>query len=173
MFLELIATFVAGFAGAGVVLLVNKILGGRLPRWMLPVGAGATMLLTTIFSEYGWYSRTANALPEGIVVAETVVNQSFYRPWTYVRPFIERFVAVDVATIRTHPDQPGIKLAETYFFGRWSATNRLPVLADCVDPRRAALADAISFEQDGNVLGADWVKVPEADPLLKTICGAS
>ena len=33
MFVELIAAFVAGIAAAGVVMLVNRLLGGRLPRW--------------------------------------------------------------------------------------------------------------------------------------------
>ena len=47
MVFELIATIVAGFAGAGVALLLNKIFGGRLPRWIMPVAAGAAMLATT------------------------------------------------------------------------------------------------------------------------------
>ncbi len=173
MFLELVATLVAGIAGAGLVMLVNKALGGRLPRWFAPVAAGAAMILTTISSEYGWYSRTTNALPEDVVVAETVESKTFYRPWTYVWPFIERFVAVDKATIRTHPEQPGVKLAEVYFFGRWSPVNKLPVLADCPGSKRAALIDGITFEDGGTVKGADWIGVPEGDPIVTTICGES
>ncbi len=37
MFFEMVATLVSGFAGAGVVLLLNKISGGRLPKWAMPV----------------------------------------------------------------------------------------------------------------------------------------
>ena len=40
MFWELIATLMAGFAAAGVVLLLNKILRGRLPKWAMPIAAG-------------------------------------------------------------------------------------------------------------------------------------
>jgi hypothetical protein len=173
MFLELIATFIAGLAAAGLVMLVNKVLGGRLPRWLTPVGAGAAMILVTISNEYGWYSRTTDTLPEGVVVAETGESSAFYRPWTYVWPITERFAAVDTKTTRSHLGQPGIKLADVYFFGRWSPVTKLPVLADCTGLRRAALADGITFQEDGVVSGADWIEVGADDPLVSTICGES
>jgi len=172
MFVELIATFVAGIAGAGLMLLLNRTTGGRLPRWLVPVAAGFAMLLTTITSEYGWYSRTKQTLPDGLVIAQTAENQALYRPWTYAKPFVDRFVAIDTVTIKSHPDQPGLKLAEAYFFGRWAPINKLPVLADCPGQRRAALADGISFEDSGQVSGADWISVPAGDPVVSAICGA-
>ncbi|GGB34282.1 hypothetical protein GCM10011316_02970 [Roseibium aquae] len=172
MFVELIATLIAGLAGAGLVMLANLMIGRRLPRWFAPVGAGAAMLATTISSEYGWYARTTETLPEGLIVAETVENRALYRPWTYVKPFVERFVAVDTVTLRNHPDQPGLKLADVYFFGRWAPVHKLPVLADCPGSRRAALADGISFGTSGQIEGADWIQVPPADPVVRTICGA-
>ena len=108
MFLELIATFIAGIAGAGLLMLLNRVLGGRLPRWLIPVAAGAAMLLSTISSEYSWYSRTSGPLiDEGFEVAQTVESKAMYRPWTYAKPYIDRFVAVDVATAQRNPDQPG------------------------------------------------------------------
>ena len=55
MFLELLAVIIAGFAGAGVMMLVAKLAGNRLPRWLVPVAAGAAMLGTTISSEYSWF----------------------------------------------------------------------------------------------------------------------
>lgn len=171
MFVELIAAFVAGIAAAGVVMLVNRVLDGRLPRWFAPVAAGLAMIATTISNEYGWFSRTKETLPDGIVIAQTIENKALYRPWTYVKPFVERFVAVDVKTIRTHPERPDERLGETYFFGRWAPVNKLTVLADCARNRRAALADAISFEEGGAVSGADWIHVPADDPIVSTICG--
>ncbi|WP_068310376.1 hypothetical protein [Polycladidibacter hongkongensis] len=172
MFVELIATFVAGIAGAGVVLLLNHVLKGKLPPWLAPVAAGAAMLLATISSEYGWYSRTAESLPEGMVVAQTVESKAFYRPWTYVKPYVERFVAVDVATMQQHPEQPELRLAQVYFFGRRSPINKIPVLVDCVQGRRAALTDNISFRDNGAISGADWVTPAAADPMIASICKA-
>ena len=42
MFLELLAVIFAGFAGAGAMLLLTRVT--RLPKWLIPVGAGAAML---------------------------------------------------------------------------------------------------------------------------------
>lgn len=170
MFLELIATFVAGFAGAGIVLLLNKLLGGRLPKWLMPVAAGLAMIATTISSEYGWFPRTKGNLPEGMQIIETVQNKAFYRPWTYITPFTERFVALDTPSIQTHDAHPDWRLADIYLFGRWSPVHKIPVLADCTGLRRAALTDAITFNDDGSVTGADWITVQETDATLGAIC---
>lgn len=172
MFVELIATLVAGLAGAGLVLLLNRVLGGRLPRWFAPVAAGAAMIATTIANEYGWYDRTRQTLPEDVVVAQTVESKAFYRPWTYIVPFVERFVAIDMASLQTHPAQPGLRLVEAYFFGRWSPVNRLPVIADCLALKRAALVDGVSFEDEGGVDGVTWTHVSAEDPIVSTVCKA-
>ncbi|WP_068089005.1 hypothetical protein [Polycladidibacter stylochi] len=172
MFIELIATFVAGVAGAGLVFLLNHLLKGRLPRWLAPVAAGVAMLLATISSEYGWYSRTKASLPEGLVVAQTIESQAIYRPWTYVKPFVERFVAIDQATIQHHSAQPDLRIAQAYFFGRWAPLNKLPIATDCASGQRAALSDAITFENDGTIKGVDWVKAPANDPIIEAVCGA-
>jgi hypothetical protein len=171
MFLELIATVFAGLAVAGVVLLINKLAGG--PRWIVPVAAGLGMIGTTIASEYGWYERTEASLPEGLTVAQTVENRSFYRPWTYARPYVERFVAVDAASVRENPDFPGQRMVDLYFYGRWSPVNKLPVLLDCATARRASLADGVEFDGSGAVANADWVSVPVDDPVLRTGCEVS
>ncbi|MEL6586285.1 MAG: hypothetical protein AAFY65_15515 [Pseudomonadota bacterium] len=170
MFFELIATFVAGIAGAGVVLALNRALGGRLPRWLTPVAAGAAMIALTISNEYTWFGRTTATLPDGLDVATTVEEQSFLRPWTKVWPYTKRFVAVDTGTARTHPDQPGQRLVDLYFFGRWSPVNQAPVLFDCPGARSALLIDGAAFAKDGSVTNADWEKVPPDDPILTLVC---
>ncbi|OIQ36220.1 MAG: hypothetical protein BM558_14130 [Roseobacter sp. MedPE-SW] len=171
MFLELIAVIFAGIAVAGVVMLANSATGGHLPRWLAPVAAGLAMIGVTIASEYSWYSRTAANLPEGLVIAETVETRSFYRPWTYVVPLSERFVAVDLATRRSHPDQPDQHLAEVFFFGRWAPISQLSILTDCAAWRRAVVEAEARFAQDGAVAGVNWVSPPVDDPLLTISCG--
>ena len=111
MLFELIAAIVAGFAGAGVILMANKLLGGRLPRWLTPAGAGLAMLAMAIVNEYGWYPRTVGGLPEGLEVATTAEDRAIYRPWTYVVPFVTRFLAVDTATMRTNDALPGQRIS--------------------------------------------------------------
>ncbi|SFL88004.1 hypothetical protein [Shimia aestuarii] len=172
MFLELVATFIAGLAGAGLMMLINRLTGRRLPKWLTPVAAGAAMIAATISSEYGWYDRTRDTLPEGFSVVQTVESKAFYRPWTYAWPYTERFVALDTASVRTNQNLPDMRMADLFFYGRWSPLNRMTVMVDCVENRRAPLVDAIEFNDNGEVIGADWIPVAETDPLLTSICEA-
>jgi len=173
MFWELIATLMAGFAAAGVVLLLNKILRGRLPKWAMPIAAGGAMIAMAIYNEYGWYPRTLGGLPEGFEVVETVEKRSWFRPWTYVRPFTERFVALDAPSVKTHEAYPDQRLADIYLFGRWAPVHRLPVLVDCAGGRRAALTDGVGFEDSGAVVGADWTVAPQDDAIVSALCGGA
>ncbi|MGR3272189.1 hypothetical protein DU478_12625 [Thalassococcus profundi] len=162
MFLELIAVAVAGFAGAGAIMALRLVLGDRLPRWLVPVGAGLAMLAATISSEYNWFSRTAGALPEGVVVADSVTDTAPWRPWTYLVPLTDRFVAVDTGNLVQNEEQ-GLYMADLYFFGRWKPVQSVQMMIDCADGRRAdpALGD-----------GSDpvWRDVGSEDPIVRTVC---
>ncbi|MCB1310968.1 MAG: hypothetical protein KDK29_03335 [Sedimentitalea sp.] len=173
MFLELIATVFAGLAMAGVVMLVNRLTGGRLPRWTAPVAAGLAMLATTISNEYSWYSRTTEGLPEGLTVAQAVESRRAYRPWTYLVPYVDRFVALDEASLQRHPALPDQRIADLYFFGRWSPVKKMPVLFDCAGHRQASLMDGVEFDPDGQVSDAAWIRVEAGDPVLTAVCEVS
>ena len=172
MFLELIAVVVAGIAAAIFIFALSHLFGGAWPRWLMPVAAGLAMLGATISLEYGWYARTTANLPEGFVVAEAVESPAIYRPWTYLLPFVTRFNAVDTANFRTHKAVPGQRIAEVYFYGRWSPLNRVSVLFDCEGQRRAPLVEGVTFNEDGSITGTGWAQVTAEDPLLATACAA-
>lgn len=173
MFLELIATVFAGIAMAGVVMLATRLTGGKLPKWLTLAGAAGAMISMTIFMEYSWYGRTTESLPDGVEVAHVIENRSLYRPWTYLVPYVERFVAVDTTSLQRHPDIADQRMAELYFFGRWSALQRAPVLVDCTGFRRATLIDGMMFDASGEVSDAPWILVGENDPVLVAVCGVT
>lgn len=173
MFIELIATIVAGFAGAGLAMVLNIISGRRLPRWIVPIGAGLAMLATTIVNEYTWFDRTVEGLPEGLTIAQTVDEQSWVRPWTQAFPYTKRFVAVDIANARRNQSLPAQRLADLYFFGRWSPVNKAPMLFDCAAGRTALLIDGAQFAADGTISNAEWQTASAADPLLEIACGGA
>lgn len=170
MFIELIATVFAGIACAGIVLLVNITVGRRLPKWLAPVAAGVGMLGMTVSNEYTWFDRTAERLPDGVEVAMTVEERSWLRPWTRIWPYTKRFVAVDTGTARTNDNLPDQKLADLYFFGRWSPVNQTPMLFDCAVAQSALLIDGATFAEDGSITDADWQTMPADDPILTTVC---
>ena len=166
MFLELLGVIVAGIAGAGVMLAISKLTGNRLPKWFVPVAAGIAMLGTTISSEYSWYSRTSSGLPDGLQVVQTVESKAFYRPWTYVVPYIDRFVAVDQANLRENSETPDLFLADLYFFGRWTTVQSVEVMVNCTTGQRAdpALGDGSA---------PVWRDVTADDPIVTGVCQRS
>lgn len=165
MFLELIAVAVAGFAGAGAIMALRLVLGDRLPRWLVPLGAGLAMLAATVSSEYGWYARTRDALPDGLTVVTHVDSQMLYRPWTYVIPLTDRFVAVDMANLARN-DETGTYMATLYFFGRWKAVQSVQMMIDCAAGRRAD-----PTQGDGS--DPVWRDVGPDDAIVKTVCTGS
>ncbi|WP_432256795.1 hypothetical protein [Limimaricola sp. AA108-03] len=173
MFLELLGVIFAGVTGALVVYAANRATGGRLPRWLMPAVAGLAMIGATISLEYSWYDRTAAALPEGLVVADTVEERALYRPWTYLVPYTDRFVAIDRTSLQTNPDRPGERIANIYFFGRWAPLRQLPVAFDCTQGRRAALVEGAGIAADGRIEGADWMQASPGDPLLAAACAGT
>ncbi len=170
MFFELIGTIVAGVAAGILVWAINRLLKGRLPGWLAPVAAGAAMLVATISSEYGWFDRTTATMPSGFVVAESISESTFYRPWTYAFPLTTRFVAVDQQSIRTNPAVPDQRIVDIVFYGRWSRTARIPVLLDCAGGRRADIVDGVEFSESGEVANAVWRDLTADDPILREGC---
>lgn len=171
MFLELIGTIFAGFAFAGIVLVLNKLTGGRLPRWATPVAAGLGMIGMTIASEYSWYDRTRDTLPDSLEVVQEVESRAIYRPWTYAVPFVDRFAAIDTVSVRTNQQVPDQRLVDLYFFGRWAPVSKLPVAVNCAENRRASLADGANFSEDGNLIGVEWISAEPDDPVIEATCG--
>lgn len=170
MIFELIGTIFAGAVTALVVWALNRTFKGRLPGWLVPAAAGFAMLLATVSSEYSWYSRTQATMPEGMVVADAVEEKTFYRPWTYAKPFISRFVAVDLVTIRTHPSQADQRIVDLVIYGRWAKTAKVPILFDCANNKRADIVDGIEFGADGNVINAKWRTLKSDDNILRAAC---
>ena len=172
MFLELFATLVMGLGVAGLVMLANKVLRGRLPRWTVPASAGIAMIAFSIWSEYSWYPRTADSLPEPIVIAWTNSVSAPWKPWTYVLPQTTRFVAVDTASIRTNDALPGQRMVHLYLMGRWATGQQIRILLDCPGARRVDLLENVAMDANGAVDPDAWVTMDPADPVLTTACRA-
>lgn len=172
MAFELIAAVVFGFGTAGIAMLLRKIAPSLIPRFVVPASAGLAMLGFTIWSEYAWFDRQASSLPAGVEVATTAATASPLRPWTYVRPFVNRFIAVDVGGAKRHEKAPGQVLVDLYVFERYAPTARVPLLVDCAAARRADIADGAVFKDDGAFADVVWREVGAEDPLVRTACAA-
>lgn len=170
MFFEFVATIATGFGLAGIAILLNRLTGGRLPRWLVPVTAGAGMIAFTIWSEYSWLARTTQSLPEGVVVASASEERMAYRPWTYIKPLSTRLIAVDLRRIRTNPALPDQRMVPVVAMGRWRAGIEVDAVFDCAANRRADVVDGVSMADDGSLTGATWISLPADDAVLRAAC---
>lgn len=171
MLLEFIAIVAAGFALAGVALMLNVILGKRLPGWTFPAAAGVGMLAMAIWLEYSWLDRATTNLPEQIEVASTNQSRSWHRPWTYVVPLVDRFIAIDHRFDRRNPALPDHVLTQVLLIGRWQPSRQFGVMFDCVGYRRADMVDEVVFADDGSLRNARWRQLDADDGVLRAACG--
>lgn len=170
MFVELIGVIFAGIAMAGAVMLLNRLLGGRIPKWMMPVAAGLAMIGATVSNEYTWFERTQAGLPEGIEVVARFEKKGLLRPWTYARPYVDKFAALDRQSLREHAEQPDMKLLDLLLFGRWAAVQKVPMVFDCKAGAQAALIEGAEFALGGALPNTDWFTPPAGDPVQSAAC---
>jgi hypothetical protein len=170
MALELIAAVVAAFAMAGIALILRKLSGQRLPRWIIPVAAGAGLLGFTVWSEYDWFSRVSAELPTGVEIVDAPKVTMPIRPWTYVAPLTTRFTAIDHRATVSPPDNPDLLVAREIVYARWIGAAERLVIVDCAGDRQALLAPGVSPDGQGGLTGADWVDVGEDNAFQRAAC---
>ncbi len=170
MFLVLIAAMSSAFAGAGIAYALRRLLGERIPKWFVPAGAGLAMILTTISLEYGWARGVMATLPEGTVMVVTREQQAAWQPWTYVKPWIKGFVAVNPADIVETMDGSGQWVVQTLIHERWQPAIIKPVLVDCETPARAEISPDTRFDAAGRAENVSWFTVTADDPLIVASC---
>ncbi len=173
MIFEFIGTVMAGLAAGMLAWAIRRFSPARIPGWLIPVAGGAAMIATTISNEQGWYTRVTDQLPPTFVIAQTVEETAFYRPWTYLQPMTTRFIAVDTNSVRQNATVPDQRIVEVYFFGRWAPTHKVPVLFDCAGARTASLIDGADFAADGTVANASWEAMAADDPVFRAACGSA
>jgi len=173
MLIEWIATVALGFGAAGVVMILRRFAGNAIPRFATPAAAGLAMLGFSIWSEYSWFPRTTAALPPEVVVTGSHAEASGFRPWTYVVPFVNRFSAVNRASIRRNERVPGQVMIDMLLISRHAPVVKLPLLIDCAGPRRADIVDGVTFDADGAAVGADWRPLAPDDLLAGAVCGGA
>ena len=171
MALELIAAIVAAIAMAGIAMMLRKLSRGRLPKWIVPLAAGAGLLGFTVWSEYDWFSRVAGELPAGVIVVSADAGASPLRPWSYLVPMTTSFVAMDTNATVAHPDAPTLRLARLFSFVRWQGASEGLMIVDCAGGRQVFLTAGILVTPTGEVTGGDWVIAGPDQPIHQAACG--
>ena len=169
MALELIAAIALALGTAGIVILLRKLSGGRIPKIMLPASVAIALVSFAVWGDYSWSARTVAAMPERVSLVETVSHSNAWRPWTYAFPVTERFVAADMGGLRRNGETPDLVLVDLLFIERRMDTRRQPVLVNCRKAETALVSGG--GDLDPTRLGSlDWTPLPARNRLNDMVC---
>ncbi|WP_323752842.1 hypothetical protein [Marinobacter sp.] len=168
MFWNFVATILCGLGAAGIALGIRAITAKKAPRWIIPVFAGLGMLGYLVYGEYSWYDHKQSLLPDEAVVVDTEREQLFFRPWTFVFPYVTAFSAVDVESIARDTEDTQIVRFTLYRFEQTvtDAVSHRVHLINCQTQELVPLASNGSPRVD------NMKRLNNNDPLLNTVCGA-
>lgn len=173
MLFNLIGTFIVGIAAAGSIMLTFRLLRRPAPRWLLPTAAGAAMLGFHLWNEYTWFDRTAMALPDHVVVAQHYTYETPFQPWTLLMPRINRFSALDRASIRRNDQAPDYVMADVFLVTRLAQTAKVTQIYDCGQARRTEVSASSTIDEHGLPVDATWTASEADEPLFKLVCEQS
>ncbi len=170
MLFNLLGVVFAGVAAAGVVHLVFRMLRRRPPSWLMPAAAGFAMFGFHLWNEYTWFDRVARGLPDEIAVVESYDYANAIQPWTLLRPRIDRFTAVDRASIRRNDRAPGYVMADLLLVRRLDPTARVTQLVDCRDGRRTDIGRSTAVDERGLPIDATWTEAARDGGVFRLLC---
>ena len=170
MIIEFLAIIMAGFGGAGTVLILRRLSRGLLPEWLLPAGIAAAMLSMVIYMEYSWAERFQAGLPEEVHVATKNESRIWYRPWTYVVPLTNRITLVDNRVRQWNRANPDLVLTGIILQERWAMRFGFKSLFDCAEARRADVTEGTTLDEEGLPANVEWYQLAADDPFLRIAC---
>ncbi len=166
MFWTLVATVICGLGAAGIALGIRTATRNKAPRWIIPVFAGVGMLGYLIQGEYTWYDHKKAQLPEEAVVVSTQNEGIFWRPWTFVFPYVTSFTTVDTKSISRDSDNQNVVRFTLYRFEQ--------KMTDAVSHRihiiNCATQELVPLGSDGMPRVDNLKMLASGDPLLETVC---
>jgi len=171
MLFHLLATFMIGVLAASVAFVLMRLTKGWLPRYVIPIAAGASMIAYNIWNEYTWFQRTSAALPPSFVVAEVAPPSSTpFSPWTYVFGRIQSFKVLDKRSVRTNPKRPGFAIVELYRFERLTPPQKINRIIDCAGHQSAEITAKTKVDRDGFPTNVTWAPLGAHSRLLQLVC---
>ena len=110
---------------------LSKYLKINLPKFLLPMLAGISLLSFQAYLRYTWGDRTIDALPEEIVLLKEYRHSNVFEPWTYLVPRVSHMIAADTRQTRHNDLHPEIILGETVMIQEHQPTLNMTVMEDC------------------------------------------
>ncbi|MBT00660.1 MAG: hypothetical protein CMI01_18625 [Oceanospirillaceae bacterium] len=167
MIWNLVATLFAGLGAAGIALILRSLSRKKLPKWIIPVFAGAGMLAYSIYIEYTWFEFKSSKLPEGAVVVAENAPAMLWRPWTYLFPMTSGFTVLDTNSVAVK-EIAGDPVAQFTLYRFEKAhvdqVRHDPYLLNC------AKREMVRLNEEGQPMAGSLKQLPANDRLLNEAC---
>lgn len=161
-----IATIFSGLGAAGIALAIRAVTRKKAPKWLIPVFAGAGMLGFLIYSEYIWFDLKQSQLPDGVVIVGTETEGIFWRPLTFIAPYVTAFTAVDTQSIERSDDNTDVVSFTLYRFEQKlteSVSHRVHIL-------HCRNRELVQLDPQGRPLINGMKRLDSSDSLYQTVC---
>ncbi|MFY0663809.1 MAG: hypothetical protein JXQ97_04245 [Natronospirillum sp.] len=170
MIWHLVALAICGLGSAGIALLLRKLTRQKLPRWIVPLFAGAGMLAYQIHFEYSWFDHKQSQLPAGSVVVSSEAGTVFWRPWTFFFPMTTQFSVIDAGNLR-FSDTTGERVVQfvQYDFEK----QYIDVVTYNTYLLNCTTADLIPLTSDGMPNVGRLQTMSRSDARYNTVCAAA
>lgn len=166
MLWHLIAAIFAGLGSAGIAMMLRKLSGQRLPRWIIPVFAGLGILGYQIYQEYNWFEHKQQQLPPEAQVISSEQRSMVWRPWTFMFPITNAFTVIG-DSIASESGNNDVVSFQLYHFERAypDRVSHHPSLLNCRTRELVPLE-----KQDGRPLVNDMRRLDKDSVLYRHLC---
>jgi hypothetical protein len=171
MFWTLVTVFIAGFAGAGIGYLLRTITRKKLPKGIVPICAGLTMIVATVGQEYSWENGVRSTMADDLVIISTREQQAWYQPWTFIQPWVRGFISYSPSETVETAEGSGIYAVQLRIQERWQPQMVRPALVDCPNALWTDITAEMTFTDAGQPIDARWLEEQSDFPIVDAVCG--
>jgi hypothetical protein len=157
-------------AVCGPVWAIARYLRVDLPKFVLPMLAGISLLTFNAYMRYTWGDRVAAAFPPEVVVLHEYRFSSLFEPWTFLYPRVSHFIAADTTQTRTNADHPEIVMGATVMMQEHQETLNMTVLVNCMQKQVAVLPTRQIAEGQNPLDLAQWTAGKEFPYMIDFYC---
>lgn len=149
---------------------IAKYLRISLPKFLLPMVAGITLLSFNAYMRYTWGDRTIEAFPQEVVVLKEYRSSTLFEPWTFLVPRVSHLIAADATQTRVNPAHPDIIMGATVMVQEHQKTLNMTVMVNCYAGEVAVLpTDQITAGQNPLDV-AQWTNQAEFPFITEYYC---
>lgn len=167
MLWTILAIVVAGLGAAGIAMLLRKLSGNRLPKWIIPALGGLGMLSYQIYYEYSWFEHQLQRQPAESVLVASETGEVFWRPWTFFWPMTTAFTVLDTKSLlRESAPSSNVVAFNLYRFEKQhiDRVNHQPHLLNC------STAELLPLDAQKKPLLQQMKRIDREEVLYKRAC---